>query len=195
MAFTRDWLSSWILDHSKFKTQPSYVRGLMDDIGERLATYLYGFSTGETFTGFKMLRLITIGTGDGSIPTGTGVQAAIHLEGRTIAGKVELIVIDADGNEMQFTSKGNALPNNAFLSATDAPGTGGVDIIKVNTGGGIEFGNKTVLVPGVVTLTSKPVLNDGANFMQKQAVSLCVENRTSDPGTSVAGQIWLRTDL
>ena len=37
---------------------------------------------------------------------------------------------------------------------------------------------------------------DGAvNFNQKQATSLVIENRTSDPSTPVAGQIWLRTDL
>jgi len=37
---------------------------------------------------------------------------------------------------------------------------------------------------------------DGAvNFNQQQATALVIENRTSDPGTPVDGQIWLRTDL
>ena len=37
---------------------------------------------------------------------------------------------------------------------------------------------------------------DGAvNFNQKEATSLVIENRTSDPGSPVDGQIWLRTDL
>jgi len=37
---------------------------------------------------------------------------------------------------------------------------------------------------------------DGSvGFNQKQAVSLVIENRTSDPASPVDGQIWLRTDL
>lgn len=30
---------------------------------------------------------------------------------------------------------------------------------------------------------------------QQEALELAVENRTSDPGSPVSGQIWLRTDL
>lgn len=33
------------------------------------------------------------------------------------------------------------------------------------------------------------------NFAQQQATSFVLENRTSDPASPVAGQIWLRTDL
>ena len=37
---------------------------------------------------------------------------------------------------------------------------------------------------------------DGAvAFNGQQATALVVENRTSDPGSPVDGQIWLRTDL
>lgn len=144
MAFTRDWLSSWILDHSKFKTQPSYVRGLMDDVGERLAAFLYGFTTTETFTGFKKVSLVTIGTGSGTIPTGTGVQAAINMEGKTVGGKVELITIDADGNELQLTSKGAHLANDAWLKA-NALGTGAnVEILKINTANQLEFNSALI---------------------------------------------------
>jgi len=48
---------------------------------------------------------------------------------------------------------------------------------------------------------SPPKLNecsvpDGSvDFSQEQAVSLVIENRTSDPGSPVDGQVWLRTDL
>lgn len=146
MSFTRDWISSWILDHSKFKTQPSYVRGLMDDVGERLAAYLYGFSTGETFTGYKKVTLISIGTGSGDIPTGTGVQAAINLQGKTIDGKVELITIDADGNEIQFTSKGAFLANNAWLTGNLIGTSGNQNILKINTAGGIQMGKYLLLI-------------------------------------------------
>lgn len=33
------------------------------------------------------------------------------------------------------------------------------------------------------------------DFLQQQALQFTIENRTSDPGSPVAGQIWLRTDL
>ena len=32
-------------------------------------------------------------------------------------------------------------------------------------------------------------------FAQQQALQLVIENRTSDPGSPVTGQIWLRVDL
>ncbi len=140
MAFTRNWDKSLKLDHSKFKDQPGYVRAVMEDVEERLTAFLYGFASGETFTGCKRLNLITIGTGSGTIPTGTGSAAAINIQGKTIGSKVELITIDADGNEMQFTSKGNALANDAWLKATNLAGTAGINILKINTANQIEIG-------------------------------------------------------
>ena len=32
-------------------------------------------------------------------------------------------------------------------------------------------------------------------FAQQQALQFVIENRTSDPGAPVAGEIWIRTDL
>ena len=57
------------------------------------------------------------------------------------------------------------------------------------------------LVNNGATILHKHKLNacdppDGdVNFAQQQAISLVIENRTSDPTTPVNGQIWLRTDL
>ena len=57
------------------------------------------------------------------------------------------------------------------------------------------------LVSGGATGLHKHKLNnsdapDGSvNFNKQQATSLVIENRTSDPGTPVDGQVWLRTDL
>lgn len=50
-------------------------------------------------------------------------------------------------------------------------------------------------VAGVKTFSSAPVLSAGANFSQRQATSLVIENRTSDPTSPAVGQIWFRTDL
>lgn len=38
-------------------------------------------------------------------------------------------------------------------------------------------------------------LGENIDFNQKQALQLVIENRTSDPGSPVTGQIWFRTDL
>ncbi|MBA7670831.1 hypothetical protein ES703_78978 [subsurface metagenome] len=35
----------------------------------------------------------------------------------------------------------------------------------------------------------------GVGFSQQEALQVVVEKRTSDPGSPVNGQIWLRTDL
>lgn len=52
------------------------------------------------------------------------------------------------------------------------------------SGGGDELALDELAVPG------GPV-----DFDQQEAQAFVIENRTSDPGSPVAGQIWLRTDL
>ena len=57
------------------------------------------------------------------------------------------------------------------------------------------------LVASGVTALHKHTLNSSdpatgpVDFAKNQATALVIENRTSDPGTPVDGQIWLRTDL
>lgn len=43
--------------------------------------------------------------------------------------------------------------------------------------------------------SSQIKVNKNIDFNQKQGVSFVVENRTSDPGSPVAGQMWFRTDV
>ena len=63
-----------------------------------------------------------------------------------------------------------------------------------------KIAHADLVAEGVTTL-HKHKLNqcdvpDGnVNFNQKQAITLVIETRTSDPGSPVDGQIWLRTDL
>lgn len=89
----------------------------------------------------------------------------------------------------------------AALDALDAGGGGISDGDKgdiVVSGSGSVWTVEPAAVTGVIATTP---LNDLAapdgsvNFAQQQAVSFVIENRTSDPGSPVAGQIWLRTDL
>ena len=108
MSFTRDWLKTLKLDHSKFKTQPSYARDLMDDIADRVSTLLHGFLTTETKIGFKLGKFITIGTSAATTPPGTGDSASYDIYSRSVGelGIVELYGIDAAGNEIQLTNAG-----------------------------------------------------------------------------------------
>ena len=48
---------------------------------------------------------------------------------------------------------------------------------------------------GNPTLDAVPAPVAPVDFVQQQALQFVIENRTSDPGSPVAGQLWLRTDL
>jgi len=45
------------------------------------------------------------------------------------------------------------------------------------------------------TLDAVPAPVASVDFVQQQALQFVIENRTSDPGSPVPGQLWLRTDL
>lgn len=49
--------------------------------------------------------------------------------------------------------------------------------------------------PSSHALSAHTAATASVDFAQQQAVSFVIENRTSDPGSPVAGQLWLRTDL
>lgn len=76
-------------------------------------------------------------------------------------------------------------------------------IDEVDSGGGASDGDKgdIVVSGGGATWTLDKTLDAidapvaAVDFAQQQAVQLVIENRTSDPGSPVEGQIWLRTDL
>ena len=52
---------------------------------------------------------------------------------KDVGSKAELHFTDEDENELQLTSKGNNLANDAFLTGTDNAGTGSVNLIKAGT--------------------------------------------------------------
>lgn len=176
MTFTRNWDSSLIPDHSKFKNIPGYSRNIMEDLAERLQDIIYGFTTDsedewETIVGFKKGRFITVGTGTPVQPTGTGSEAAIDIYGKTVGDddKVELFVIDADANEIQLTDKGNRLPNNEWFKVTNKDGDGYVEVFKVDA-------DDRVRIPGVVPVGAQMLwptttAPDGWLLCQGQALS------------------------
>ncbi len=81
-----------------------------------------------------------------------------------------------------------------------------VDAIENEDATGVSAGSTTIIVQhdeyeetsGPVTpprLDQVPPAMAPVQFNGQQAISLAIENRTSDPGTPTTGQIWLRTDL
>lgn len=153
MSYTRDWDNTLKLDHSKFKSQPGYVRDLMDDLNERLTNILYGMASGETLEGIKKGRFIKIGTGAQTAPAGTGTAAALDVYAR-VSGTgttVELYTLDAAGNEIQLT-KGGKIPldvsgrlaNNAYLIARNLADNANVNILKVNTANAVELASHPI---------------------------------------------------
>lgn len=105
-------------------------------------------------------------------------QVKIGLEGNE--GAYTLIITDGQATVRYLLPDGTqaligSLTPPPFTGAhADSHKNGGSDVLKLN-----EFGNPTGSV----------------QFNQQQALQLVIENRTSDPGSPVAGQVWLRTDL
>lgn len=108
MGFTNNWSNASPIDHLKFKNYSAAIRDVKIDLEERLATILYGFTTGETFIGFKKGRFVWQGTAAPSAPPGTGLEIGYDLYSRKdgTGTPVELYGIDASGNECQLTKAG-----------------------------------------------------------------------------------------
>lgn len=116
-------------------------------------------------------------------PTGlTTNYGIVYTKLDSDTSQSELFWIDENGNVLQIT-KGqsidldlNYLSNNTWLTATNFAGSGTLNLIKLNVSDNLEI---------AVDL----------NFAENEALGFVIENRTSDPGTSQAGRIWIRTDL
>lgn len=75
--------------------------------------------------------------------------------------------------------------------------------VPLGGGGGLSdgsYGDIDVSGSGTVmtiaaTLDEIPAPVASVEFDQQQALQFVIENRTSDPGSPVAGQLWIRTDL
>ena len=63
--------------------------------------------------------------------------------------------------------------------------------------GAVAAGEISGLAAAVQAYTLDTFANPVASldFSQQQTLQFVLENRTSDPGSPVSGQIWLRTDL
>lgn len=144
MSYTRDWLETNPIDHTKFKNTPGGTRELKEDISDRLKSLIYGFISAETNTGFKKLPLYA----QASDPS--TVADAVILYGKDVSAKCEAHLVDEDGNIVRITKTGALdgesirLPNNVFLKALKAGG-GTVDLIKANASDKAELPIETYL--------------------------------------------------
>lgn len=72
----------------------------------------------------------------------------------------------------------------------DVTVSGGGTVITIDVGAvGITELDASVTLDAI----ADPVAS--VDFAQQQALQFVIENRTSDPGSPVSGQLWLRVDL
>ncbi len=95
-AYTRDWSETTPIDHTLNSSWPDYDRRAKVDVGDRLASIISGFVSGETVLGVLNLPFIAV-----SKPS--TVTDQIQLYGKAVGGKTELHTCDEDGNEKQVT--------------------------------------------------------------------------------------------
>lgn len=100
MAHSRDWDGNNFPDHSKFKAQPGFVRGLMGDVADRLTDMFYGFASGETEDGVKRIPFRVQASDPSAIPS------CVIPYCKDVDGKAEWFIEDEDGNIIQLTSGG-----------------------------------------------------------------------------------------
>ncbi len=99
-SYTRDWAEGSPLDHTTFGAQPGHVREKTVDVAERLKSFFYGFTAGETTKGGKYLEFCVQGTAPSS------AADAIMLYCKDVTSKGELHAKDEDGDEIQITAGG-----------------------------------------------------------------------------------------
>ncbi len=97
-----------------------------------------------------------------------------------------------------ITQKGD-LPSRDMVEIiqrlVEAAGSGGGGGLSDGSYGDIAVSGSGTVMTIVATLDEIPAPVASVEFDQQQALQFVIENRTSDPGSPVAGQLWLRTDL
>jgi hypothetical protein len=91
----------------------------------------------------------------------TPTVAANHgdLRVKDVGSKAELTWTDEDENELVLTSKGNNLANNTYLTATNAAGTGSVNLIKADANDVVYLPENTVLAYSVTPDANDEIVN------------------------------------
>lgn len=104
------------------------------------------------------------------------------------AGDTLVVNGTADGVEWAAGGGGGAPTGADYLVKTANAGLSAERVVTDGTAIVADWAT-----PGAVTLNFAPTAS--VDFLQQQALQFRIENRTSDPGSPAAGEIWLRTDL
>ena len=128
-------------------------------------------------------RKVTLRTG--SAPS--AVADAVVEYAKDVGGKAEKHIKDEDGNEIQLTSKGQNLANNAFLTGTNAAGTGSVSLIKAGT-------NDLSTLPDGAEMASNAAPTEDEGIVNKKYVDFSAwTTEDADAATLAAGTTYTAT--
>lgn len=120
---------------------------------------------------------------------------------KNFAGELFKRQLDAALDYLEGLSGGAT--NLAYVAATrtvtsDTGTDATLTLVDVSNPGLMASADKTALDSAMQPgdpLSDLGLPVSAVGFNQQQAVNFVIENRTSDPGSPVAGQIWIRTDL
>ena len=147
MSYTRDWLNTTPINHSKFKSIPQSVREFKVDVEERLQNFMYGFTSGDTAEGLKSAPFVVQTTA----PSTVADKFIVH--GSDVDSVCELWGADESGNRTQLTSGGALGSNDTNLKSNTLDCDGAADFASsVNVAGEIG-GSKRVIVWHVLDLS------------------------------------------
>lgn len=125
--------------------------------------------------------------------------ATIDFDAST-AGQIQASVIDGSITTTKLggdiTTAGKALLDDADAAAQlTTLGFSAFIQTLIDDGNAATARATLVAMASTTTLDAIPVAVASVNFNSQQATNFRVENRTSDPASPSAGQLWLRTDL
>lgn len=87
----------------------------------------------------------------------------------------------------------------SFLGAWSIPSLGGAPLLPVDDGlqdvGSSGQRINDLYAAGTLSADGGATFGADVDFNQHQGIEFVMENRTSDPGSPVTGQLWIRTDL
>ncbi len=115
------------------------------------------------------------------------------LTGLTIANNVD--VGNFQIRALQFYSDATTGTAPFVISSTTMVANLNADLLDgVEASGFVQTASGTQTVDGIKTFSALKI-SASMDCNNQQMLSMRIENRTSDPGSPTAGQIWFRTDI
>lgn len=166
----------------------------------------------------KVASLVSLPTGGGTatvLPkwdaTGTGLaDSAVKDTGTQVQIAARPLRMDNGvGNGIRFKNAAGtfeltglcltASDELSLLGAWSIPSIGGAQLLPVDDGlqdvGSSGQRINDLYAAGTLSADGGATFGADVDFNQHQGIEFVVENRTSDPGSPVTGQLWIRTDL